>query len=237
MEKEEMRRLLVLMVGVCVCVGGGGAALEEMIISTSHQCASALHKPPRAVSKCCWQIKAIKERWVGWSPVYYPSHRTFTPSPAHQCEIMVFAFICPRSIFQTSDKRGNWTGNRPKCCKSTKHNYQKALKLPNRIHILKWSNGCPPAIMRVLLSSATSFFWSWRSAPLQSKWSMVSTMDTPPPAPVRPSLCVNALPLSENGSLWKVHYGWEDLYTITCKSKKGWDQKGHQVHSGPKSSS
>lgn len=135
---------------VCACVWvGGGAALEEMIISTSHQCASALHKPPRAVSKCCWQIKAIKERWVGWSPVYYPSHRAFTPSPAHQCEIMVFAFICPRSIFQTSDKRGNWTGNRPKCCKSTKHNYQKALKLPNRIHILKWSNGCPPAIMRV----------------------------------------------------------------------------------------
>lgn len=50
---------------------------------------------------------------------------------------MVFAFICQRSIFQTSDKRGNWTGNRLKCCKSTKHNYQKALKLPNRIHILK----------------------------------------------------------------------------------------------------
>lgn len=32
---------------------GGGAALEEMVISTSHQCAGAPHKPLRAVSKCC----------------------------------------------------------------------------------------------------------------------------------------------------------------------------------------
>ncbi len=52
-------------------------------------------------------------------------------------KIIVFAFICQRSIFQTSDKRGNWTGNRLECCKSTKHNYQKALKELNRIHILK----------------------------------------------------------------------------------------------------
>lgn len=85
--------------------------------------------------------KGNKKKKLGWgvgrSLVYSPSHCTFTPSPVHQCEIMVFAFICHRSIFQTSDKRGNWTGNRPKCCKRTKHNYQKALKLPNRIHILK----------------------------------------------------------------------------------------------------
>lgn len=33
--------------------GRWGAALEEMVISTSHQCAGAPHKPLRAVSKCC----------------------------------------------------------------------------------------------------------------------------------------------------------------------------------------
>lgn len=88
--------------------------------------------------------RAVGGEW-GWSLVYYPSYRTFTPSPAHQCEIMVFAFICQRSIFQTSDKRGNWTGNRPKCCKSTKHNYHKALKLPNRTHILKMLKWMSPS--------------------------------------------------------------------------------------------
>lgn len=33
--------------------GGGGGVLGETVISTSHHCAGALHKPPRAVSKCC----------------------------------------------------------------------------------------------------------------------------------------------------------------------------------------
>ena len=31
----------------------GGGALGEMVISTTHQCAGALHKHPRAVSKFC----------------------------------------------------------------------------------------------------------------------------------------------------------------------------------------
>lgn len=166
--------------GATVDGWGRGGVLGETVISTSHQCAGALHKPPRAVSKCCWQIKAIMGVAVAvrGSPAYSPSHCTFTSSPAHRCEIMVFAFICQRSIFQTSDKRGNWTGNRPKCCKSTKHNYQKALKLPNRIHILKmlkWTS--PIHNENCFCSSATSFFWSRRSALLQ--WSMVSTQ--PPP--------------------------------------------------------
>lgn len=33
--------------------GGGGEALGEMVISTTHQCAGARHKHPRAVSKFC----------------------------------------------------------------------------------------------------------------------------------------------------------------------------------------
>lgn len=32
---------------------GGGGTLGEMVISTTHQCAGALHKHPRAVSKFC----------------------------------------------------------------------------------------------------------------------------------------------------------------------------------------
>lgn len=161
--------------------GGRGTGRDGHINQPS--VCSALHKPPRAVSKCCWQIKAIMGVGVAvavrGSPVYSPSHCTFTPSPAHRCEIMVFAFICQRSIFQTSDKRGNWTGNRPKCCKSTKHNYQKALKLPNRIHILKMLKWMSPIHNESgFCSSATSFFWSWCSVLLQ--WSMVSTQHPPP---------------------------------------------------------
>ncbi len=85
-------------------------------------------------------------------------------------KIIVFAFICQRSIFQTSDKRGNWTGNRLECCKSTKHNYQKALKELNRIHILKMSQmDVSETIMRTLphpssaslhLRAARWSFWS-----------------------------------------------------------------------------
>lgn len=168
-----------------------------MVISTSHQGAGALHKPPRAVSKCCWQIKVIKK---SQSLVYSPLHHTFTPSPTHQCEIMVFAFICQRSIFQTSDKRGNWTGNRPKCCKSTKHNYQNALKLPNRIHILK---------MLKWMSPSNNENWSCSPPPPSSFdhgavpfcsccGQCVSTQSLRPP---RPSPCVNGLPLSVNSSL------------------------------------
>lgn len=204
MEREETRRRLLMAEQRLMVVGGG--VLGETVISTRHQCAGALHKPPRAVSKCCWQIKAIMEVAVAvrGSPVYSPSHCTFTPSPAHRCEIMVFAFICQRSIFQTSDKRGNWTGNRPKCCKSTKHNYQKALKLPNRIHILKMLKWTSPIHNEsCFCSSATSFFWSRRSALLQ--WSMVSTQPPPPGA----SLRINGLLLGVNGSLWELHYGCE----------------------------
>lgn len=138
---------------------GSGGALDEMVISSSHQCAGALHKHPRAVSKFCWRIKVIKQRWVGGASgprCIPPSHGKLTHSQAHPSEIMVFAFICQRSIFQTSDKRGNWTGNRLKCCKSTKHNYQKALKLPNRIHILK---------MLKWMSSSYNEGWFWSPIP------------------------------------------------------------------------
>ena len=158
-----------------------------MVISTTHQCAGALHKHPRAVSKFGWRIKVIKQReGLEGRPVPggFPLLRALTHSPAHPSEIMVFAFICQRSIFQTSDKRGNWTGNRLKCCKSTKHNYQKALKEPNRIHILKmlkWTSQgsnecCASSCVPALPDSLIAVFWSQHRTPLcmQPQWSMHS---------------------------------------------------------------
>lgn len=151
----------------------GGGAIGEMVISTTHQCAGALHKHPRAVSKFCWRIKVIKQReGLEGRPVpgVFPLHCGLSHSPAHPSEIMVFAFICQRSIFQTSDKRGNWTGNRLKCCKSTKHNYQKALKLPNRKHILK---------MLKWMSHSHNESWYWSPIPTRPTavfWSQHSAL-------------------------------------------------------------
>ena len=149
----------------------GGGSLGEMVISTTHQCAGALHKHPGAVSKFRWRIKVIKPRgWRGGPiPSVFSSHCALTRSPAHPSEIMVFAFICQRSIFQTSDKRGNWTGNRLKCCKSTKHNYQKALKLANRIHILKM-------LKWMSHSHNESWFWSYPHQHHCCLWSQHSAL-------------------------------------------------------------
>lgn len=155
---------------MCVCDGGRGSGRVQHWESWSYQppisVRNARHKHPRAVSKFCWRIKVIKtERGCvdrgaggrGGGPRCLPPSPPLQHHHLHLCcalahtpalspsEIMVFAFICQRSIFQTSDKRGNWTGNRLKCCKSTKHNYQKALKLPNRIHILKMLKWMSPS--------------------------------------------------------------------------------------------
>lgn len=57
---------------VYVCMGGG--SLGEMVISTTHQCADALHKHPRAVSKFCLLTNKGNKTEGGWggdrSPVY-----------------------------------------------------------------------------------------------------------------------------------------------------------------------
>lgn len=162
--RGRVRGREILKVNMCVWDVLGGVT-EEMVVWSNHHCAGALHQHPRDLSKFSPWIKVIKQKvWSSDRSLVYSPLRTvcslthslahsLTRSPAHRGEIMVFAFICQRSIFQTSDKRGNWTGNRLKCCKSTKHNYQKALTLANWIHILKmlkWTSQTQPLLELLL---------------------------------------------------------------------------------------